>query len=216
MIRHPAPTKAPRHLPERKPAPAPTVEAVTPEHYAAARKKRIEALASIPGAGIDGNGLGYYMEVQEARLRQLTAGTAVKATLEGSRILIGPLTGAFTRGSVQLEDGNQSMLAIVVPVFTEYEKTLITIHCYTDSSGPADFNRKLSTQRGLAVARYLVKSGVNPGRLIVVGHGDADPIASNATAKGRARNRRVEIELDPITAPAPASAPAPRAPDNAL
>jgi len=192
------------------------MEVATAGQYEAVRKKRIEALSSVPGGGIEENSLGYYMEVQEARLQQLTAGTDVHAILQGKRIVIGPLTGAFASGSLQLEDGHQNMLATVVPVLAEYQKTLITIHGYTDSTGPAGYNLKLSTRRALAVARYLAKSGVSPGRLLVVGHGESHPIASNATAEGRARNRRIEIELDPITAQAGTSAPAPQAPNDAL
>lgn len=39
----------------------------------------------------------------------------------------------------------------------------------------------------------LQSAGVPPGRLEVVGKGDADPIGDNGTAQGRAQNRRVEI-----------------------
>ena len=37
--------------------------------------------------------------------------------------------------------------------------------------------------------------GVNPQRLTLDGHGEADPVASNANAAGRQLNRRVEVTL---------------------
>jgi outer membrane protein OmpA-like peptidoglycan-associated protein len=36
---------------------------------------------------------------------------------------------------------------------------------------------------------------VQPSLLSAVGHGEADPVAPNNTAKGRAKNRRVELTL---------------------
>jgi outer membrane protein OmpA-like peptidoglycan-associated protein len=67
---------------------------------------------------------------------------------------------------------------------------------YTDATGPADFNRRLSRERARAVRAYLARSGRVPGgRLKAFGRGEADPVASNATASGRQRNRRLVISI---------------------
>jgi outer membrane protein OmpA-like peptidoglycan-associated protein len=42
---------------------------------------------------------------------------------------------------------------------------------------------------------YLISEGVQPSLVSAVGHGEADPIAPNDTAKSRAKNRRVELTL---------------------
>jgi flagellar motor protein MotB len=47
---------------------------------------------------------------------------------------------------------------------------------------------------------YLRNLGVDPNRMIVIGRGEREPIASNDTARGRAQNRRVEILLSKPTA----------------
>ena len=70
---------------------------------------------------------------------------------------------------------------------------------YTDSTGPAEYNQKLSERRASTVALYLQGRGVAQERLAAIGHGENRPVAGNNTAEGRARNRRVEITLDPIT-----------------
>ncbi len=54
-------------------------------------------------------------------------------------------------------------------------------------------NWELSAQRALSVLRYLIKRGTPPDRMRAVGRGESQPIASNATARGKEKNRRVEI-----------------------
>ncbi len=71
----------------------------------------------------------------------------------------------------------------------------ITVTGYTDSTGAAEYNRKLSERRAEAVKAYLVSKGLNGDRIVTKGAGDAQPVASNKTAAGRAQNRRVEIDI---------------------
>jgi hypothetical protein len=52
--------------------------------------------------------------------------------------------------------------------------------------------QRISASRAAVACAALHRRGVHA---IVVGHGDARPIASNATAAGRARNRRVEVTI---------------------
>jgi outer membrane protein OmpA-like peptidoglycan-associated protein len=42
---------------------------------------------------------------------------------------------------------------------------------------------------------YLIAHGVKPDLISARGLGEAEPVASNATAQGRAQNRRVEVTL---------------------
>lgn len=194
--RRPSRAAAPaRHVPPGKL----TVGVLDPDDYQAGQARRIHALLGTPGVALGKNDSGYYMEVQEAKLRQLTVGSHAHIASRGESIFITPEGGAFASDGARLGAGIRAFLATVAPVLEEFDQTLITVHGYTDSTGPAAYNRKLSERRALAVARYLIQAGVDAARIVVVGHGDADPIASNATAKGRARNRRVVIELQPIT-----------------
>ena len=66
---------------------------------------------------------------------------------------------------------------------------------HTDRRGSARYNQLLSERRAQAVRNYLVGKGIDAARIQVIGRGESNPIADNATAEGRARNRRVEIRV---------------------
>lgn len=89
---------------------------------------------------------------------------------------------------------------------------LVEIHGYTDSTGSADYNYQLSQRRAQAVIQYLAqKYSVPAHKIYVIGLGKDNPVATNATAKGRSENRRVDIRLmsNAVEAPASAQASAP-------
>ncbi|HHO69195.1 MAG TPA: OmpA family protein [Gammaproteobacteria bacterium] len=71
----------------------------------------------------------------------------------------------------------------------------VAIVGYTDSTGSEAYNKKLSLRRAIAVKNYLLDHGVPASVMSTLGMGEANPVASNATAAGRARNRRVEITI---------------------
>jgi outer membrane protein OmpA-like peptidoglycan-associated protein len=72
----------------------------------------------------------------------------------------------------------------------------VMIAGYTDTTGDADYNLRLSRQRANAVADYLKERGaLNHVNVLVQGRGEQQPVATNQTAEGRQRNRRVEITL---------------------
>ncbi|GIX22132.1 MAG: OmpA family lipoprotein [Gammaproteobacteria bacterium] len=160
------------------------------------RKKR-----ALRGAGIGaltGAGVGYYMDVQEAKLRQQLEGTGVSVTRDGDNIILNmPGNITFDVDSSQVKPEFIPVLESVALVLKEYEKTMIEVAGHTDSTGSDRYNQLLSQQRAQAVADVLVRFGVNPVRMDVVGYGETRPIASNATPQGRAQNRRVELILLP-------------------
>jgi len=76
------------------------------------------------------------------------------------------------------------------------EKTFsaIVIAGHADSTGTEEYNQALSLRRATAVKAFLTEhAGVSPQRIIVEGHGEKMPAASNDTEEGRAANRRAEI-----------------------
>jgi OmpA-OmpF porin, OOP family len=72
----------------------------------------------------------------------------------------------------------------------------LSISGYTDSTGSAVLNDRLSEARARSVQSYLTSRGVRASSYDVRGYGAASPVAPNNTAAGRAMNRRVEIDAD--------------------
>lgn len=162
-------------------------------------RDRRQSLLQQFGHGLGGDEIGYYMDLQEARLRQELGGRGVIVTRVGDRIgLSFPSAVTFGTGSAQLNPATQEILARVANVVVEYRKTLVSILGHTDSSGSEQYNQRLSERRGLAFARELVGRGVDLERVLVVGYGESRPQASNDDEAGRELNRRVELQIDPV------------------
>ena len=71
----------------------------------------------------------------------------------------------------------------------------VVVEGYSDSKGSTEYNMKLSLRRAETVRNYLVTLGVDKNRIVVVGKGASEPIATNDTREGRAQNRRVAIVI---------------------
>ncbi len=68
---------------------------------------------------------------------------------------------------------------------------------HTDSTGPEEYNQKLSERRANTVREEILKTNSTlEDRLEIKGYGELAPIASNDTADGRERNRRSELVLE--------------------
>jgi len=66
---------------------------------------------------------------------------------------------------------------------------------FSDASGNALEDQRLSEARARAVMTEIAAQGIEPSRLSFEGRGSADPVADDATPAGRQRNRRVAIIL---------------------
>ncbi|NME72646.1 OmpA family protein [Flammeovirga aprica] len=75
----------------------------------------------------------------------------------------------------------------------------VTITGFTDDKGKEAYNLWLSEKRAQTVKNYLIKKGIEESRLIVVGKGENEPVASNETEEGREQNRRVEFKITSLS-----------------
>ncbi len=102
-----------------------------------------EAGKSAIGAGLDslvgaalGGGVGYYMDVQEAKLRDKMRGTGVSVTRSGDNIILNmPNNVTFDSSSATLKPAGANTLTGVAMVLKEYPKTAVNVIGYTDSTG---------------------------------------------------------------------------------
>jgi len=122
----------------------------------------------------------------------LANGCAVKATRTLKQV-------TFALNSSKLTGESKQALQIeadrLKKVFKQHPKAHVQINGYTDSTGAASYNKKLSLRRAKAVRQYLVKQGISGNRLKAKGFGESNPVASNKTRTGRLENRRVEVKV---------------------
>lgn len=153
------------------------------------------------GAGaLTGAGVGYYMDRQEAQLRERLQGTDVSVTRHGDRIILNmPGNITFATNSSSISGNFYDVLDSVALVINEFDRTYVNVVGHTDDTGAATYNKYLSEERAQSVAQYLMTREVNSQRILIQGMGEDAPVASNSTSGGRTINRRVEITLHPIT-----------------
>ncbi len=164
------------------------------------RKRNKRILAAAGGGAAIGGGIGYYMDAQEAKLRQQLRGSGVSVERVGDNInLIMPGNITFATNSSDINASFYSVLDSVALVIEEYDKTLVVVAGHTDSDGGAAFNENLSERRAQSVSGYLVSQSILTDRLETIGFGERQPIAGNDSAAGKQLNRRVEITLLPIS-----------------
>lgn len=85
------------------------------------------------------------------------------------------------------------LLKEVARILKENPNINLRIEGYTDDIGTKEYNQKLALRRAMAVKNFLVKEGINPERIQVVGFGKERYIAENTTPIGRLTNRRAEF-----------------------
>jgi OOP family OmpA-OmpF porin len=101
----------------------------------------------------------------------------------------------FEFNSAQLTVPAQQTLDQVASALTAQPELTVEIQGYTDSTGAAEYNLRLSQRRADSVKGYLTNKGVNASTLTARGYGKENPVASNGAAEGRAQNRRVAFEV---------------------
>jgi outer membrane protein OmpA-like peptidoglycan-associated protein/predicted nuclease with TOPRIM domain len=100
----------------------------------------------------------------------------------------------FTAGSDEVRLGAYNTLAKVAELISMYADRQVLIIGHSDAEGPAADNQQLSERRAELVKQMLVnRFKLAADRLATEGLGEARPIASNDTPRGRRANRRVEV-----------------------
>ncbi len=121
-----------------------------------------------------------------------------KKTERGLVFTLGSLL--FDTNKASIRKGAEHRLDKLAAYLKQEPARRIMIEGYTDSTGHAAYNRRLSEKRAQAVEAALRKLGVGSDRIArVKGYGALYPVASNKTARGRQENRRVEIVISDST-----------------
>jgi len=140
-----------------------------------------------------------WLDEHEQKLRVAVAGSNVKVERrDDALVLVTPVDGSFN------PDRAEMLLPVMLGPLSRSAKSVsvdedsaVIVLGFSDSTGAAALNDKISLQRAQAVAAIFRLSGYSGNRLIVRGLAAAHPRADNATAAGRAANRRVEVLIQP-------------------
>lgn len=154
------------------------------------------AIGAILGGGL-GAAAGANLDRQAAELRQqLPSNVGVVNT--GSQLVVTvPQDLLFAVDSATVSASQQANLRTVAASLNRYPDTTVNVIGHTDNTGAASYNQQLSERRAGAVAAVLVNAGVPYARVVAIGRGENQPVASNLTPEGRQQNRRVEIIITP-------------------
>jgi flagellar motor protein MotB len=161
-----------------------------------ALEARMELLRNRETSGAAGSKI----DIDNLRRSFAGSGVAVNEREDGGATLVLASDITFQPGHADLNDKAQQTLGRVVRAVNEMKGLgRIRVEGHTDSdpirkSGFKN-NEELSLARANTVQNFLIAQGIDESLLEVVGYGDKQPAASNATKEGKARNRRVEIIL---------------------
>ena len=92
------------------------------------------------------------------------------------------------------KDAEQNLKQLAASINKRFGGGDVRIYGYTDSVGTPGYNKQLAQDRAEAVKQWLVTNGsITEGKISLNPVGEGQPIATNATEKGRQQNRRVEV-----------------------
>ena len=132
--------------------------------------------------GIEVDKFGCQIESQEEELPDIS-----RLVLEGEV--------NFEIGKSELLPAAIAQLGAFIKILKEYTDSRWRIEGHTDNTGSYNLNMKISSQRAISVAEYLIDHGIDNSRLEIFGYGPDYPVGDNSTQFGRALNRRVTIEI---------------------
>jgi outer membrane protein OmpA-like peptidoglycan-associated protein len=130
---------------------------------------------------------------QANTLRSQLRDFQLRQTAAGAQLVLQDVI--FETGRATLRPGAAARLRPLVSYLNASQNVRVRIDGHTDSVGSTAMNQRLSEARAASVRNALVAAGVSAARIETVGHGELQPVGTNANAAGRQANRRVELTL---------------------
>ena len=118
----------------------------------------------------------------------------IKELIIEEKIVLNPIYFEFDKANIT----NQAAFELdkLVAIMMEYPDMIIRVESYTDSRGPASYNKFLSDKRAKSTAQYVISKGIDENRISGVGMGEEDPkidCTSGCSKDDHAKNRRSEF-----------------------
>ena len=97
----------------------------------------------------------------------------------------------FDSDTASLRSESSAQIGDIAAILQAFPNVQLKIGGYTDNSGDAESNLKLSAGRANSVMNAIAALGIDVARLKAEGYGPEHSVADNATEQGRQNNRRV-------------------------
>jgi outer membrane protein OmpA-like peptidoglycan-associated protein len=108
----------------------------------------------------------------------------------------------FEFASAELNDLSEAILQTTLEIYKTAlnagRDITIDLNGYADNIGTDRSNIDLSRRRAERVKQWLMEHGIEEDRIVIKGHGESHPVATNDTDEGRALNRRVEFAVEGV------------------
>ena len=101
----------------------------------------------------------------------------------------------FDTNKATIRSESDAQISHIAEVLKAYPKVKIKIGGYTDNTGNANANKKLSNNRANAVKKAIASKGIAADRMDAEGYGSDHPVTSNDTPEGRQQNRRIDVRV---------------------
>ncbi len=159
-------------------------------------------LVSLPAGrnyGLNFNADGYLFNSMNfnlpdtAEFAELYKVVRLKKIKIGESIVLRNIFYDYNKSTVRPE--SESELGRLKELLTENPQIKVEISGHTDNVGGDKYNQELSEARAKSVVDYLTTKGIPAGRMIFVGYGEQEPLATNDTPEGRQENRRTEFKI---------------------
>ena len=102
----------------------------------------------------------------------------------------------FSTGKADLTTNSEAQVANVITLLKAFPTATVKVGGYTDNTGDAAVNQKVSTDRAKSVADKLIAGGVEASRIESEGYGAQHFVCpANDSDECKAQNRRVDVRV---------------------
>ncbi|MFV0304226.1 MAG: OmpA family protein [Moheibacter sp.] len=102
----------------------------------------------------------------------------------------------FATGKSELTTNSEAQVANLTTLLAAFPTASVKVGGYTDSTGDAAVNKRVSTERAKSIADKLIAGGVDASRIESEGYGAEHFVCpANDTDECKAQNRRVDIRI---------------------
>jgi outer membrane protein OmpA-like peptidoglycan-associated protein len=169
-----------------------------PPELHAVPKPRPEEIKPLGEGELTAMTVGNYMDDQEKDLRAKLRGTGVTISRTGDNLVLNIRSDSLFSGkSTTLSGKGDEIVRAVADDMRRFDSTTLAVNGFTDTTGTAEQNMKVSQQRAEAVDKALVAEGVDSHRVAAKGFGSDYLKVPTGANVSEPRNRRIEIDITP-------------------